>query len=210
MSSSGLKKALHPFANLFVGEVIAVLKGGLAVFYGFDEAVFLFEVPRNNILHNLVGVASLSGRSLDEPGLQVRGEMYFHDSQARRKLALRQRQKTHESGSVRLNDVHPCAISEARPVAFAIFPGEAEFAYVGEPEPACDVADRVEISIIELFVHHGVLSPVHQRCPGDAMLKIVAELGRYPKCALRNRPVCDALHRATSSGVPATTTSPPA
>jgi hypothetical protein len=31
-----------------------------------------------------------------------------------------------------------------------------------------------------------------------------------PRCALRNRPVCDALHAAMSSGVPVTTTSPPA
>jgi hypothetical protein len=32
----------------------------------------------------------------------------------------------------------------------------------------------------------------------------------YFKCAFKNRPVCDALHAATSSGVPVTTTSPPA
>jgi hypothetical protein len=30
------------------------------------------------------------------------------------------------------------------------------------------------------------------------------------KCSLRNRPVCDRLHAAISSGVPVTTTSPPA
>ena len=30
------------------------------------------------------------------------------------------------------------------------------------------------------------------------------------KCALRNLPVCDFLHAAMSSGVPVTTTSPPA
>ena len=34
--------------------------------------------------------------------------------------------------------------------------------------------------------------------------------GSYRRCALRNRPVWDALQRATSSGVPVTTTSPPA
>jgi hypothetical protein len=37
-----------------------------------------------------------------------------------------------------------------------------------------------------------------------------ARLPAVPRCALRKRPVCDVLHAATSSGVPVTTTSPPA
>jgi hypothetical protein len=38
----------------------------------------------------------------------------------------------------------------------------------------------------------------------------VANLPYTFRCAFRKRPVCDVLHAAMSSGVPLTTTSPPA
>src|SRR5579872_5896211 len=50
---------------------------GLAPFDGFDEAVFFLEVTRNNILHSLIELAALLGRSLRELRLQVGVEMNF-------------------------------------------------------------------------------------------------------------------------------------
>ena len=59
-------------------QKFAPLQSGLAPFHGFDEAVFFLEVTRYNILHNLIEVAALLGRSLRELRLQVGVEMNFH------------------------------------------------------------------------------------------------------------------------------------
>jgi hypothetical protein len=42
-----------------MGQKFAALQSGLAPFHGFDEAVFLLEVTRNNILHSVIEVAAL-------------------------------------------------------------------------------------------------------------------------------------------------------
>lgn len=42
--------------------------------------------------------------------------------------------------------------------------GQTKLAHVGESEPTRDVSDRVEIPIVELFVHHGLLGPVRRYC----------------------------------------------
>jgi hypothetical protein len=59
-------------------QKFAPLQSGLAPFHGFNEAVFLLEIPRNKILHSLIELASLLGRSLREFRLQVGVEMNFH------------------------------------------------------------------------------------------------------------------------------------
>lgn len=51
-----------------------------------------------------------------------------------------------------LDDVHFRAISETREIRFAILPGETELTHIGEPEPARDVANRLEVPVVELFV----------------------------------------------------------
>jgi hypothetical protein len=63
------------------------LQSGFTPFYRFHETVFFFEVTGDNILHGLIEVAALLGRSLRKPGLQVGVEMNFH--------ALKIRENTH-------------------------------------------------------------------------------------------------------------------
>ena len=59
---------------------------------------------------------------------------------------------------------------------FAVLPREAEFTHVREAEPGRNVAEGVEVTFVEPLVHHGALSPVHQRRARDAVLKVVSEL----------------------------------
>ena len=69
-------------------------------------------------------------------------------------------------------------------------------------------SDRVTHTSSDVLEHHA-------RVRGGATLQSSYSACRRNyrvalRCTLRNRPVCDALHAATSSGVPVTTTSPPA
>jgi hypothetical protein len=82
---SGLQKAPEPVAHLFMRQKFAPLHSGLAPFHRFDKAVFFFEVARHYILHSLIEVAALLGRSLREPVLQVGVEMNFHALKIREK-----------------------------------------------------------------------------------------------------------------------------
>jgi len=84
-----------------------------------------------------------------------------------------------ELGSARLNDVDCCAVSKTRQVTFTVFPGKATFSYVGKPEPARNVADRLKIVVVEFAIHHGVLCPIHQFRACHAVLKVTAKLGRH-------------------------------
>jgi hypothetical protein len=56
-----------------VRQKFAALKCGLAPFHGFDKAVFFLEVTRYNILHSLIEITAILGRSLREPGFSGRG-----------------------------------------------------------------------------------------------------------------------------------------
>jgi hypothetical protein len=69
---------VQPFADLLMREMVAVFQSVLAVFDGFDEAVFFFEIAGNNVLHKVVRVAALLVRTLCEAGLQLGFEMNFH------------------------------------------------------------------------------------------------------------------------------------
>ncbi len=59
-------------------QKFASLQSGLAPIHRFDEAVFLLEVPGNNILHSLIEGTALLGRSPRELRVHVGGEMNFH------------------------------------------------------------------------------------------------------------------------------------
>ena len=75
---SGLKKASEPLTHLFMCKKFASLQSSFAPFDSFHKAVFFLKVTRNDILHNLVRVAALLGRSMCELGLHVRVKVYFH------------------------------------------------------------------------------------------------------------------------------------
>jgi hypothetical protein len=59
-------------------QKLASLQSSLAPFHGFDKAVLFLEKTGDNILHSLIEVAALLGRTLRKPSLQVGLEMDFH------------------------------------------------------------------------------------------------------------------------------------
>lgn len=64
-----------------MGEKFAPLQSGLAALDGLDEAVFFLEVRSDNVLHGLIKVPALFGRSLRKASLQGRSEVYLHTIQ---------------------------------------------------------------------------------------------------------------------------------
>ena len=68
-------------------EIFTTLQSTLAPLHGLGKAVLFVEVICHNILHKLIGLASLLGRSLREPGFEIGVEMYFHALQDTEKSA---------------------------------------------------------------------------------------------------------------------------
>ncbi len=80
---SGLEKAPEPLAYLFVGEKIALFQSRFASFHSVNEAVLFLEVAGHNILHNLIRIEAILGRSPYKAGLHVGAEMNFHAQKIR-------------------------------------------------------------------------------------------------------------------------------
>jgi hypothetical protein len=59
-------------------QKFAPLQSRLAPFDGLDKTVFFLKVTCHNILHGLIEVPALLGRSLRQAGFQVGVEMNFH------------------------------------------------------------------------------------------------------------------------------------
>jgi hypothetical protein len=71
-------------------EILTAPQSILAVLHGFDKAVLFLEIPGDNVLHKLIGLAPLLGRSFGEPGFETRVEIYFHTLQDTEKSACGQ------------------------------------------------------------------------------------------------------------------------
>jgi hypothetical protein len=67
-------------------EVLAAMQGFLATPYRVSEAAFLVEIPRHDLLNQLVGVTALLSGRLRQPRFLPGCEMHFHDAQITRKL----------------------------------------------------------------------------------------------------------------------------
>ena len=87
---SRLKKAPKSLAHLLMREIFTAFKRILAPLHGFRKAVFFVEVTRHNLLHKLIGLASLLGRALRQSGFEMGVEMYFHTLQDTEKSACGQ------------------------------------------------------------------------------------------------------------------------
>ena len=74
-----------------MGEILATLLGLLAALHGFNETAFLVEIPRDNLLYQLVRVTALLTGALLELRFNLDGEVDFHDLYNTRKAALGQR-----------------------------------------------------------------------------------------------------------------------
>ncbi len=61
-----------------MGEKFALLQCDLAALHGLDEADFFIEIARNDVLHELVGIAALAGGGVSQLGFEFRCEVYFH------------------------------------------------------------------------------------------------------------------------------------
>ena len=66
-----------------MGERVSALQGSLAPLYRMDEPIFLGEIARHNVLHNLPRIAPVFAGTSPEPRLKVGIEMNFHGSTIR-------------------------------------------------------------------------------------------------------------------------------
>lgn len=73
-----MQKAPEPLADLFMRQKLTALYGGLATLHGFNEAIFLLEVARDNILDNLIQFDALLDCALLEASLQIGVKLDFH------------------------------------------------------------------------------------------------------------------------------------
>jgi hypothetical protein len=71
-------------------EVFTTLESILAPLNSFDKAVFLVKVMCHKILHKLIGLAPLLGRSFCEPGFEIGVEIDFHTLQDAEKSVCEQ------------------------------------------------------------------------------------------------------------------------
>lgn len=84
-SPSGLQEPMKAPADLLMRQILAALQGVLAALHGLGEACFLLEIPRENVLHQLAGIAALLSGGLRELRFEFRREVYFHGLKIREK-----------------------------------------------------------------------------------------------------------------------------
>jgi hypothetical protein len=85
-----MQKAPKPLAHLLMREIFATLQSILATLHGFDKAVFFLEISGYNVLHKLIGLAPLLGRSRHEPCFESGIKLNVHTPQDTEKSACRQ------------------------------------------------------------------------------------------------------------------------
>lgn len=73
-----MQESPQALAHLLVSQKLSAFQGGLAPFHGFDKAVFLLKVTRNDLLHDLIQFDPLLRRSLGEACLQIGIKLDFH------------------------------------------------------------------------------------------------------------------------------------
>ena len=76
----------------------------------------------------------------------------------------------------RPNYIHLRTVAEASQVPFAILPGQTELADIGQTKASRDVADGLEIPLVEVLLHERVFRPVDQGTARDAVLQIITKL----------------------------------
>jgi len=70
-------------------EIRAALERFLTTPHSVDEAAFLVEIPRHDLLHQLVGVAALLSGGTGQSRFLLGREMYIHGFQIKAKARAR-------------------------------------------------------------------------------------------------------------------------
>lgn len=83
---SGPREPFKTLASLLMRKVIAVQQRFLATVYRIDEAAFLVEIPRDDLLDKFIGIASLLSCGSCKFRFEFGSEKYFHEEQGTGKL----------------------------------------------------------------------------------------------------------------------------
>jgi hypothetical protein len=75
-----LQKPLKAMADLFMGEIFALIDSFLAALNGLHKAGFFLEIARKNALQKFVRLAALPGSGVGQFRFEFMPDIYFHRS----------------------------------------------------------------------------------------------------------------------------------